>query len=199
MSSWAYMRQTSKCMTRFREQEGRFWDNFHNIFSFLFSLFSFFLYLFTFLAEIEFERHWNASVNFHIKRRCRLLSSPQPCMPLLSHPYPSLPELHLSVSRSLHRWCRYIDLHRTHPSCMKLHREETVTRNIGTVRFILTSVVGTNSDPLDEIHLWIIISLKSVVGTNSDPLDEIHLWIIISYSFCLPRLPQVPLVARPVK
>jgi hypothetical protein len=41
--------------------------------------------------------------------------------------------------------------------------------------------------------------LTSVVGTNSDPSDEIHLWIIIYFSFCLPRLPQVPLVARPVK
>jgi hypothetical protein len=41
--------------------------------------------------------------------------------------------------------------------------------------------------------------LTSVVGTNSDPSDEIHLWIINSFSFCLPRLPQVPLVARPVK
>jgi hypothetical protein len=28
----------------------------------------------------------------------------------------------------------------------------------GQVRFILMSVVGTNSDPSDEIHLWIIIS-----------------------------------------
>jgi hypothetical protein len=48
---------------------------------------------------------------------------------------------------------------------------------IGKVRFILTSVVGINSYSSDEIHLW----------------------IIISFSFCLPRLPQVPLVARPVK
>jgi hypothetical protein len=39
--------------------------------------------------------------------------------------------------------------------------------------------------------------LTSVVGTNSDPSDEIHLWIIIS--FCLPRSPQVPFIARPVK
>jgi hypothetical protein len=30
--------------------------------------------------------------------------------------------------------------------------------HLGKVRFILTSVVGTNSDPSDEIHLWIIIS-----------------------------------------
>jgi hypothetical protein len=51
------------------------------------------------------------------------------------------------------------------------------TNIIGKVRFILTSVVGTNSDTSDEIHLW----------------------IIISFSFSLPRLPQVPLVARPVK
>jgi hypothetical protein len=45
----------------------------------------------------------------------------------------------------------------------------------------------------------VIFILTSVVGTNSDPSEEIHLWIIISFSFCLPRLPQVPLVARPVK
>jgi hypothetical protein len=32
----------------------------------------------------------------------------------------------------------------------------------GKVRFLLTSVVGTNSDPSDEIHLWILIFLTSV-------------------------------------
>jgi hypothetical protein len=28
-----------------------------------------------------------------------------------------------------------------------------------TIGFILTSVAGTNSDPSDEIHLWIIVSI----------------------------------------
>jgi hypothetical protein len=65
-----------------------------------------------------------------------------------------------------------------------------------------TGLVAVDPGFLDSAHgmVWYgKVFLTSVVGTNSDPSDEIHLWIININSFRLPRLPQVPLIARPVK
>jgi hypothetical protein len=38
------------------------------------------------------------------------------------------------------------------------------------------------------LRLRLRFILTSVVGTNSEQSDEIHLWIIISFSFCLRRV-----------
>jgi hypothetical protein len=55
-----------------------------------------------------------------------------------------------------------------------------------------------NKSTSNKVRLGKFI-LTSVVGTNSDPSDEIIYGLSFIFPFALPRLPQVPLVARPVK
>jgi hypothetical protein len=61
-------------------------------------------------------------------------------------------------------------------------------------------MVPSKSFAVDPVVIGKLI-LMSVVGTNPEPSDAIHLVELILFLFCLPmaRLPQLPLIARTVK